>query len=168
MLDDKCRDWLELTYMDSNGGLCQLREEGILGQEQCVMDTVLCCMLRSVASIQLACDSSTVASPNLYITAYMHVVAAIDMVHCGVEFREREFALGLAYYLDCLLHKGINTQRLKDLYDRLLGNLRAKLVAEVAKKSRGEDLTDSGETVSQLLRFSIAVIGLRMLNVLHT
>jgi hypothetical protein len=144
-LNDKCCNWLELTYVDSNGGLSQLREEGILGQEQCVMDTVLCCMLRSVASIQLACDPSTVANPNLYITAYMHVVAAIDMVHCGVEFHEREFALGLAYYLDCLLHKGISTQRLKELYDRLLGNLRAKVVAEVAKKSRGEDMTDSGE-----------------------
>ena len=147
-LDDKCRAWLEMTYTDSSGGLVQLQEGGVLGSEQCVMDTALCCMLRSVACIQLACDPSTVANANLYITAYMHVVAAIDIVHRGVEFHEREFALGLAYYLDSLQHRGVNTKRIKELFDRLIGNLNAKIVAEVSAQPCGEDMTDSGEVVS--------------------
>lgn len=142
-LDRKCVDWLEMSYSDTNGGLVQLKEEGILGREQCLMDTVLCCMLRSVASIQLACDRSTVATPNLYITSYMHVVAAIDIVQCGAQFREREFALGLAYYLDCLQPSGLNTQPLKQLYHRLLSNLRAKLASESE-----QEMTDSGDLVS--------------------
>ena len=150
-LERKCQDWLEMTYMDDNGGLSQLKEEGVLGSEQCVMDTVLCCMLRSVASIQRACDPTTVASPNLYITAYMHVVAAIDIVQCGrVDYREREFALGLAYYLDTLSSNDVNTQELQQLFDRLLGNLKAKM-ARVEMTPRGDDMTDSGESVSGIL-----------------
>ena len=142
-LHEKCLTWLEMSYSDTNGGLVILKEEGVLGNEQCLTDTVLCCMLRSVASIQLACDRSTVATPNLYITAYMHVVAAIDIVQCGVVCNEREFALGLAYYLDTLLPSGLDTEPLKQLYTRLLANLQAKLAAE-----GGEEMTDSGDLVS--------------------
>ena len=145
-LDQKCLTWLEMTYSDSNGGLVQLKEEGVLGRDRCLTDTVLCCMLRSVASIQLACDQSTVATPNLYITSYMHVVAAIDIVQCGAQFQEREFALGLAYYLDCLLLSGLNMQPLKQIYHRLLGNLRAKLAAKTEK-----EMTDSGDMVSVII-----------------
>lgn len=141
-LNRKCLDWLEMTYIDSNGGLAQLKEEGMLGLEQGLMDTILCCMLRSVASIQQACDPGTVASANVYITAYMHVVAAIDIMQCVAEFNEREFALGLAYYLDSLLHTGVNTQSLKKLYDMLLHNLKRKM-AEL--QSHGIDMTDSCE-----------------------
>lgn len=145
-LDDKCRAWIEMSYTDESGGLVQLREEGVLDRnaKQCIMDTVLCCMLRSVACIQLACDPTSIASANLFITAYMHVVAAIDIVCRGIEFHEREFALGLAYYLDSLQHRGIRTQELKELYDRLLANLNAKVVAV---QSDGQDMTDSGELV---------------------
>lgn len=149
-LDEKCRTWIEMSYIDDNGGLVQLKEEGILGPsaEQCIMDTVLCCMLRSVACIQLVCDPTNVANANLFITAYMHIVAAIDIVCRGIEFHEREFALGLAYYLDSLLHKGIRTQDLKDLYDRLLANLNAKMIAEAEIQYHGQDMTDAGEQVS--------------------
>ena len=141
-LDDKCLAWLEMTYIESDSSLAVLKEEGVLGMEQCLMDTVICCMLRSVASIQQACDPATVASPNVFITAYMHVVAAIDIMQCGAKFREREFALGLAYYLDSLLHSGLNTLALRHLYKRLLDNLKHKMAA---LQSRGEDMTDSGE-----------------------
>ena len=141
-LDDKCAAWIETTYMDRHGGLAELREEGILGLEPCVMDTVLCCMLRSVACIQLACEPTTVDSTNLYITAYMHVVAAIDMVHHGVQFQEREFALGLGYYVDILQHSKIETQGLRALFNRLLGNMKDKMKYAHAQ---GEEMTDSGE-----------------------
>ena len=143
-LDGKCQAWLEMAYADSTGGLSQLKKERVLGGEQCLMDTVLCCMLRSVASIQLVCDPTTVATPNLFITSYMHVVAAIDIVQCGAEFREREFALGLAYYLDALLHSGLDTRPLRQLYDRLLANLKAKMAALFE-----QEMTDSGDLVSQ-------------------
>jgi hypothetical protein len=119
-LNDKCCNWLELTYVDSNGGLSQLREEGILGQEQCVMDTVLCCMLRSVASIQLDCDSTTVASPNLYLTAYMRVVTVISYACSGAKFDVRECVLGLLHYQHCLQQHKIDTQSLLQLYREAL------------------------------------------------
>ena len=142
-LDTKCQAWLEMSYSDPIGGLVQLKEERVLGRERCLMDTVLCCMLRSVASIQQVCAPTTAASPNIFITSYLHVVAAVDITQCGAEFHEREFALGLAYYLDTLLHSGHDTQPLKQLYHRLLDNLKNKMAAELS-----EDMTDSGDLVS--------------------
>ena len=139
-LHEKCHDWLESTYKDSNGGLSRLQEEGLLGHEQCVMDTVLCCMLRSVASIQLDRDSTTVASPNLYLTAYMRVVTVISYACSGAKFDVRECVLGLLHYQHCLQQHKIDTQSLLQLYREAL-----KLL-----NPRGGIRADSGVPVSQL------------------
>ena len=118
-LHEECSNWLEGTYRDSNGALSQLQEEGVLGCEKRVMDTVLCCMLRSVASIQLECDSTTVASRSLYLTAYLQVVKAICSVCSGAKFDLGQCILGLAHYKhsleNCHQWKKIETQPLVQL-----------------------------------------------------
>ena len=145
-LDDKCMAWIEMCYA-RDGVLRELKEEGILGSEQCVRDTVLCSMMYSVAAIQLACRPDTVANTNLCITAYMYVVAAIDMVEPGVVFQEREFALGLGYYQHVLQSARGNSGQLKTLFDQLLKNLKAKLATASSppEQDSDQDMTDSGE-----------------------
>ena len=138
---EKCRNWLESTYKASNGGLSQLQEERLLGHEQCVMDTVLCCMLRSVTSIQLDCDSTIVASPNFYLTAYMHVVLTICAVCSWAKFDLRDCILGLAYYQHSLQQQKIDTQ---PLYDNII--IKAKKLENL-----GEIRADSGVLVSKYI-----------------
>ena len=136
-LHKKCLDWLKKV---SKEGLSQLHEEEILEQERCVVDAVLCCMLRSVATIQLSCDPTTVASRNLYITAYMNVVTTINRMQPAVEFNLQDCMLGLEYYQDYLQNRKIETTLLNELYSE------AKKLAN----RNGDDMTDSGEPVSQL------------------
>ena len=141
VLHENCCDWLESTCKDSNGGLYQLEKEGLLGHKQCVMDTVLCCMLHSVASIQLDCDSTTVASPNLFLTAYMQVVKAISSVCSGARFGLSQCILGLVYYRNNLHKQKIETLPLVQLY----------MKAKKLENSSGGIMADSGDSVSQLL-----------------
>ena len=115
-LDESCYNWLESTYKDSNGGLCQLKDEGILGHERCVMNTVLCCMLHSVASIQLDCDYTTVASRNIYLTAYMQVVKTIRFVCSEAKFDLSQCIRGLIYYCNNLHKQKIEIRTLDQLY----------------------------------------------------
>ena len=108
-LNHKSLVWLESCYAANtddpgkSGGLVVLKEEGVLGEEHHeLMITVLCFMLRSVALIQLDCNSSTVTSPTLYNIAYTQVANIIDS-QCGVKFNNTAFLLGLDSYIDCLL-----------------------------------------------------------------
>lgn len=84
-LNHKSLVWLESCCAanaddpSKSGGLVVLKEEGVLGEEHYeLMITVLCFMLRSVALIQLDCNSSTVTSPTLYKIAYTQVANIIE------------------------------------------------------------------------------------------
>ena len=116
-LDIKCWAWTEEMCSDDSGGLVQLRKEWIL--EKCIMDTILCFMLRSVARIQLTCNVTSIASGNLFITTYIHIVSAISRVY-EIKFSRRELLLALQHYIDCLRHSGITElETLKELEELL-------------------------------------------------
>ena len=128
-LDDKCLAWIEMAY-SKNGQLRELQEEKMLIAEKCLMDTVLCSMMYSIAAIQLACHPETAANSNLCITAFMYVAAAIDVVQPGIDFQEREFALALGYYRHVLKKAGKSTQVFTSLFDQLISNLKERIALE--------------------------------------
>ena len=140
VLEQKCCDWLESTYKEPNGGLVQLQEEGLL-DEQCVMDTVLCCMLHSLASIQLCCDSTIVASPNFYLTAYEHVVNVISDVCSGPKFDLKYFIWSMTFYHNYLKQQKLDTRPFLKLYEE----------ANRLENPHGGFRADSGVPVSQFL-----------------
>ena len=118
VLAEKCHVWLESTYKD----LFKLQEEGLL-HERCVLDTALCFMLLSVASIQLQFDSTIattrtiVNTRNLYLTAYVHVVDTIHNAYSEAQFDLTNCIRGLTFYYSYLAQRRIDTQPLFQLYE---------------------------------------------------
>ena len=145
VLAKKCYDWLESTYKEPNGGLFQLQEEGLL-DKQCVMDTVLCCMLHSLASIQLDCDPTIVASPNFYLTAYEHVENVISDVCSGAKFDLKYFIWSMTFYHNYLKQQKLDTRPFLKLYEE----------ANRLENPHGGIKADSGVPVSQLLLATVA------------
>ena len=112
-LSDKCTAWLE-SLRSTEGPLIVLEKCSVLTGH--VLDTALCSMMYSIASIELACNTATVSNPNHSITAFMHVVSAIDLVHRGVEFSENKFYLGWLFYLEALKGEKVAIAGLKKLH----------------------------------------------------
>ena len=156
-LDDKCLAWIEMAY-SRNGQLRELQVEKMLIAEKCLMDTVLCSMMYSIAAIQLACHPETVANSNLCITAFMYVVAAIDMVQPGIEFKEREFALALGYYRYALEKAGISTQIFTSLFHQLVSNLKERLALESSPREQVSICTTYGVCACACVRICVCVI----------
>ena len=155
-LVDKCIAWLETTSNMKDGPLVELERKNLLGGR--VLEAVMCAMLYSVASIEVACDRDNVANPNLFVTAFMHVVASIDLIHHGVEFTKTQFVRGWGFYREVLLNNEINDDGLRKLYQRATAiKMPVRLQNSASQASRraksdgdGEDFTDSVTEVTQV------------------
>ena len=103
-----------MSCITEGGYLSQLKMEGALKDPR-VRNTVLCCMLRSMACIHLFfnCDISGV---NFFILVYMVVMSAIFSV-CEAEFGQEEFLMGLSHYMSCIDIK--KRKVLQDFYSKL-------------------------------------------------
>ena len=137
-LDDKSVAWLETAASEA---LIALEKKHLLHDR--VLLAVLCSMLYSVASIEMACNLAKLYNPNHFITTFMHVVAAVDLIH-RVEYTLDNFLYGWAFYDDVVKTNRLGDDGLKRLYRRALRNKLKTLPVQ----SGGEDFTDSAEQVS--------------------
>ena len=150
-LEDKCIAWLETASNMKDGPLIELERRNLL--EGRVLETAMCAMLYSVASIQVACDRYNIENANLFITAFMHVVGTIDLIHHGVEFTEKQFLRGWGFYREVLLNHKANDDGLRRLYQRATReNVPVQLQSNVSHRVRsgGVDHTDSATEVNQV------------------
>lgn len=148
-LDDKTVAWLETAAFEA---LTVLKEKRLL-KERPVRLAVLCSMLYSIASIEMALNSAKMPNPNNFITSFMHTVATIDLVQHGVEFSQEHFLLGWQFYDEVVKQNLGKDDGLRRLYHQAskqwssVGhNLHTHTTAEAS--TVGEDFTDSGQ-VSQ-------------------
>lgn len=116
-LSEKTFAYLETVSSVDGGPLLQLEKEGVL--TQLVLNASVCSMMYSVASTELANNPRDVVTPNHSITAFMNCVAAIDMIHPGVEFDEYIFFVSLLFYREVLVENKVNVSRLETLFQQL-------------------------------------------------
>ena len=155
LLDDKCIAWLETVSNMKDGPLIELERRNYL--EGRVLETALCAMLYSVASIEVACDRYNIENPNLFITAFMHIVGAIDLIHHDVEFTAKQFIRGLSFYREVLLNHKVNDEGLRRLFQRATQERTpVRLHSNVSQatphrvRSDGNDYTDSAAEENQV------------------
>lgn len=116
-LSEKTFAYLETVSSLENGPLLQLRLEGVL--TQLVLNAAVCSMMYSVASNELVNNPRVVATPNHSITAFINCVAAIDMIHSGVEFDEYTFFVSWLFYREVLVENKVDVSSLNPLFHRL-------------------------------------------------
>lgn len=146
-LDDKTYAWFE-TLSDSNGPLMELEKRHIL--EGRILDAALCSIMYSVASIEMACNPANVGNPNLFLVAFMHAVATLDLMKHGVEFNENQFVQSWGFYRDVIIRNKVNDEGLRQLLYKLKRKEKGNVISgekNVISQpgGGGEEFTDSDE-----------------------
>ena len=139
-LDDKTHAWLE-TLPDANGPLMELERRHLLHGK--IINAVLCSMMYSIASIEMACSPANVNNPNLFLVAFMHAVATLDLVKHGVEVSTNQFAQTLGFYREVVVKNNVNDDGLKNVVYQLIEKEKSK--AKCISDGGGDDFTDSDE-----------------------
>lgn len=116
-LSDKSFAYLETVSGFDNGPLLQLERSGALNER--VLNTVICSLMYSLASIEYACNARSVLNTNLSVSAFIHCVASIDLIHTGVEFTENVFFLSWLFYREVLTQNSVNASGMRKLHHRL-------------------------------------------------
>ena len=116
-LDDKTHAWLK-TLQDTEGPLTELEQRHVLHGK--VLDSALCSMMYSIASIEIMLNSKNVENPNHFLIAFMYAVATLDLLKQGVEVDADQLVQGWGFYRQVVVnHKG-NDEELIKLYYRLI------------------------------------------------
>ena len=152
-LDKKSVAYLDTLSDLPDGPLIQFEKRHMLQGK--IMETVLCSLMYSIASIEVACDTNLnrMKNPNLSITTFIQVASTIDMIHQRLEIPENIFFLGWLFYKEVLKKHSIKMAGMNHLHERLSHSKKfnAPLIRMIPHTG-GEDMTDSNE-VEGLVRY---------------
>ncbi len=115
-LDDRSILWLQTV---ATKAMNILEEEHVMNDQQVIL-ALLCSILYSIASIEMACNSAKLHNPNLFITCFMHAVAVINQVHHGVGFTQDQFLHGWHFYAEVVRSNLGRDDALRELYHKAL------------------------------------------------
>lgn len=153
-LEDKSLAYIDtVKILDDGGPLNELNRRHLLTGR--VLQAAICSMMYSIAAIELAYDSRhvKVTNVNLSITAFIHVVSALDMVVHDLVVPESVFFLSWLFYKEVLATKGVNIKGLLPLLRKLQYNSKFYLLTRSPVDVQeyqpcfadGDDFTDSAE-----------------------
>ncbi len=140
-LDTKSLAYLETLCDIPDGPLIQLEKRGLLKGRLIV--SAFCSIMYSLASIEVACDSSgrKTSNINLSITAFMQAAATIDLIQHGVQCDGFTFLLSWLFYKEVMKRNAVPVEGLSQLEKKL----KSLYAPSTSVSQRGEDVTDSTE-----------------------
>ena len=100
-------------------------------------------MMYSMASIEMACNPTDVNNPNLFLIAFMHAVATLDLIKRGVKVNTKLFAQCWSFYREVVVKNKLKDDELKKLVHQLIEREESKIKG--TSTDGGEDFTDSDE-----------------------
>ena len=175
-LEEKTMAFIDTVRILADGGpLNELNKRHLLTGR--VLETAICSMMYSIAAIELACDAGAshrkVTNVNLSITAFIHVVSALDLIVHDLIVPENVFFMSWLFYKQVLVDNHVNIHGFRPLDRKLSRNTKFSLMARrpsytqdyqpAAVSIDGDDLTDSAEVVSSIqcsfLCDCVAVVG---------
>jgi hypothetical protein len=138
VIPDTCQAWLE-DVSGPGGALQELHKRQLL--EGRLLTATICSMICSMASIFIAHKTPHISDRNVFIVAFVHVLAAIDRVTKDLTVTKLDLKLGIEYYFHALQKHNIFAGELT-----LLHNVVKKSIKEEEEKLLGySESTDSGE-----------------------
>ena len=138
-LSELCWNWLLFTS-GSLSPLGELASRSLLNNE--VLSTVVCIMMWSIASIQIAAkDPKAVIDPNVFLVGFLYIAAALDSFDSG-EIKLKDLKEGWEFYQAVLEKHGFDDTKIKKLHAKIEEDLRIqeREEAEKAKKAQQESL----------------------------
>ncbi len=130
-LSDLCLNWL-IHISHSQSPLNDFACRGLLNHE--ILSAVLCAILWSVASIQLAAnDPESVIDPNMFLVGFVHAAAALDSFHSSpITLKHLEQAWH--FYQTVAVTNNLNDAELHELHEEITRDLEAQRDVEAAQE----------------------------------
>ena len=114
-LHEKAYAWLQAAEDMEEGPLVVLAKNGAL--EGDVLQAVICSMMCSLASFQVALEEKGMAAnPNLLIIAFLQVAATVASASPGLELGEQHFKYSWEFYHKVLHECGVNTEKVRGVF----------------------------------------------------
>ena len=116
-------DWLESLHTLEPCPLQILEErdllEGGYDTEGRILMAVITLLIHSIASIELVYNNDNVTNPNLFLLAFVEVMAALDRTHRYISVTPRHLLESLPYYMEALVKKQLDCSQMADLYRKV-------------------------------------------------
>ena len=100
------------------GPLTTLEQRHVLHGK--VLDTALCLMMYTIASVEVALKCESLDNPNHFLITFIHAVATLDLLKHGVKVNTKQLEQSCCFYCDVVLKHKVNDEDLIKLYDRLI------------------------------------------------
>ena len=139
-LHDRTKEHLK-SLAEPDGSLDKLETHGVL--EGKVVTTALCCMMHTIASIEMECDVKRlkVKNPNLSIKAFLEAASIIDKIHGNCDkIKEDAFIFSWCFYQLVMKANNIEFKDLEAKVKDLCEELRVK---NSRKSTRSRVVADS-------------------------
>ena len=120
-------DWLESLQMLEPCPLQVLEERGLLEggyDTECrILTAIVTLLIHSIASIELIHNNVNVTNPNLFLLAFVEVMAVLNRTHQGIAVSPRHLLESIPYYIEALGKKQLDCCRMIELYGRVSKDL---------------------------------------------
>ena len=120
-------DWLEsLTKLDPNP-LMVLEERDLFDSgfdfEGRVLTAVITLLIHSVASIEVVHDNINITNPNLFLIAFVEVMATLNRAQHNIKITPQHLLNSLPYYVNALAKRELDCSELVVLYEKLISDV---------------------------------------------
>ena len=116
-------DWLESLRKLEPSPLQFLKDrslfEGGYDTEGCILSATITLLIHSIASIELVYNNDNVTNPNLFLLAFVEVMAMLDRTHQGIAVTPRHLLESIPYYIEALARQELDCSRMVELYRKV-------------------------------------------------
>ena len=113
-LHDKALAWLETVQEFPDGPLAHLHRDDAMNKD--VLLTVVCSMLFSLASIQVALEKNSISQPNLLIIAFYNIKQAVNFIQPEAEVTIDHFKSSWQFYHQVLRENKVSDKKIQKLF----------------------------------------------------
>ena len=122
-------DWLESLHTIQPSPLQILEDrdllEGGYDTEGRILAATITLLIHSIASIELVYNNENVANPNLFLLAFVEVMATLDRAHHNIRVTPHHLTQAALFYAEALKRSKVDPTEIIKLYMQVVKDLRS-------------------------------------------
>ena len=120
-----CMQWIAGITFDEDGKLRQLVDRGLCERPE-VVATAVCCMMWSVAYMQLAHNPRSVSDPDIFLLGFLHCATVFDHLGIKTTLSLATLSRSLAFYQEILERDKMDQSAIVKLMEEIKRDLDAE------------------------------------------
>ena len=140
-------DWLESLHTIQPSPLQILEDrdllEGGYDTEGRILAATITLLIHSIASIELVYNNANVANPNLFLLAFVEVMATLDRAHHNIRVTPHHLTQAALYYAEALKRSNVDPTEIVKLYIQVVRDVSSAEFDALEVSKRSSEVTMS-------------------------